>query len=497
MIAPSRAAGYRRFYLYSALSIAVIATAIAATLLLHELLNRIGFGSRASAQDSSRLLALAAALLVFALPVGGAHLWLILRSLGDPAERASAVRHTYLNVWITFALVAALLTGQSVATALSWSGSQDASGQVALLVVIAVVGAITAWWVVQTPPASPRSRVRAAVSVMLVAMAFLAISAGSAASAAGQYYLVQPKAPFSPEDYRRLSLVQAAGTAAAALVVWILAFAWQRRWPEMRDRLAYLMLAYGVGTAVLLIGLAYAIAGAIRYTRDVSQLSPFVTTWSPLTAGTLLVAMHVAVLLRDRGHNGQPGLTTDRLLLAFPALTGLGLMVGGIGLGWHAILEREIVPAAHLTDDLTQATALILIGAAAYVPAWRAFEQRTGAASALRRFYLFSVICLALVGGLISGVTVLYSAITAIAGFGEKDAGRTALTWIVPTVALAAIFVAHLRLLLRDQRETRSTESVPTESLPAADPLVALLEDVRAGRMSVESAATTIRRPGA
>jgi hypothetical protein len=62
----------------------------------------------------------------------------------------------------------------------------------------------------------------------------------------------------------------------------------------------------------------------------------------------------------------------------------------------------------------------------------------------------------------------------------------------VPTLALAAIFATHLRLLLRDQRATHVTEAAAP-----ADPLVALLEDVRAGRVSVEQAAATIRGPAA
>jgi hypothetical protein len=45
---------------------------------------------------------------------------------------------------------------------------------------------------------------------------------------------------------------------------------------------------------------------------------------------------------------------------------------------------------------------------------------------------------------------------------------------------------------LRDQRRTRAAEPAAP-----ADPLVALLEDVRAGRVSVEQAAATIRRPSA
>ncbi|HTJ61158.1 MAG TPA: hypothetical protein VL333_08220, partial [Candidatus Saccharimonadales bacterium] len=173
----------------------------------------------------------------------------------------------------------------------------------------------------------------------------------------------------------------------------------------------------------------------------------------------------------------------------FPALVGLGSIVGGLALAWHGAVEREVMPAAHVTDDLIQAGALVLVGGIAYVPSWLAFRARATAESAVRRFYLFTVVCLALIAGLPSCVIVVYNAITLIAGISEFDAGRTALTWVVPALALAVIFVAHLGMLLRDQRLSRAAEAVP------ADPLLALLEEVRAGRVSIERAAATIRGP--
>jgi hypothetical protein len=342
---------------------------------------------------------------------------------------------------------------------------------------------------------------------MLVSMAVAAFSVATAAGgAAGLFENARlPASPigsgipgkdfdFRGSQQRQLEQAIRSGllTAGLALTVWSFGFAWARRWPEARDRLGYALLGYGVGTLAVLVGAAFAIAGAIRFARDPAQVGAFTATWPPVVAGALLVAVQLTLLLRDRGQNGHPPVTTTRLLLAFPALVGLGLVVGGLGLGWHAALERDTAPPQHPVDDLIQAMTLLAIGLLAYVPAWRAFQARASADSAVRRFYLFTVVCLALVGGLISGVIVLYNAITSAARVGDADAARTALTWVVPLVALAVIFVAHLRLLLRDQRMTRAAE----EATPV-DPLVALLEDVRAGRVSVERAAATIRGPGA
>ena len=268
-------------------------------------------------------------------------------------------------------------------------------------------------------------------------------------------------------------------------------FTWQRRWTDSRDRLGYALLGYGVGTVAFLAGGAFAISGAIRFLRDPLQVGVHRCVGAASPRARCSSSSHATLLLRDRGRNGHPAVTTTRLLLAFPALVGLGSIVGALGLAWHAVLERDVMPAQHVADDLAQAAALLVIGALAYVPSWLAFSVRTTAESAVRRFYLFTVVCLALVAGLVSSVIVVYNAITALAGVGEQDAGRTALTWVVPALVLAAIFAAHLALLLRDQRQTRATEP------PPADPLVALLEDVRAGRVSVERAAATIRGAGA
>jgi len=133
VIAPSRGAAYRRFYLYAALSVAVMALSAAAALLLREALQLSGFGVRSLAPDTSRAVALAVALIAFAIPVGGAHLWLVLRSLADPAERATGIRHQFLNLWVAFALLLELFTGQALMNTASHSATADVTGQAGVM----------------------------------------------------------------------------------------------------------------------------------------------------------------------------------------------------------------------------------------------------------------------------------------------------------------------------------------------------------------------------
>ena len=497
MNAPSRGAAYRRFYLYSALSITVVALAIAAMLLLREALQAAGFGVRSLPGDVSRAVALAVALIAFAVPVGGAHLWLILRSLRDPLEAAAGLRHQFLNLWVAFGLGAELIAGTTLINTVTQSASADVTGPAAIMVVVAAIVAIAVWWIGRTPPASAQHRVRAAVAVMLVSMVVAAFTIANAAAAAGGLFSFPYASPqfyargYDPTSSQLLSLRSSYLESGFALAIWSFGFAWQRPFRMSRDRLGYALLGHGAGTVLFLIGSAYAIGGAIRFARDAAQAEAFTGAWAPVAAGILLLIVNGVLLLIDRGRNGHPPVTTTRLLLAVSAVVGLGAIVGGLGLGSHALVEREIVAAQHLADDLTQAALLIVIGLAAYTSSWLAFDARATAESAVRRFYLFTVVCLSLIAGLASGVIVLYNTITAIAGVGQ-DAARTALTWIVPAVTLAVLFAAHLALLLRDQRATRAAEVVTP-----ADPLVALLEDVRTGRVSIESAAAKLRAPGA
>ena len=502
MIAPSRGAAYRRFYLYSALSVAVIAIAVGSGILVRLGLQSFGFGARPTAVDVSRNISLAASLLGIALPVGLAHLWLILRSFTDPAERAAGVRHQYLNLWIAFALAVILFAGQAAFSALTFDDRADVTIQVSIVLVAAAVGAAAAWWIGRTPPAIAASRIRAAVVVMLVAMAVAAFALAGAATNAGTVLATLPQPSFNIniysagagsrlltfDEFQERQIGASLLTAGLALTVWSLGFAWQRRWAESRDRFGYALVGYGIGTVALLVGGAFAVATGIRVAQDGGERGAFTATWPFVAAGALLFATHLAFLLRDRGHNGHPAGTTTRLLLAFPAVVGIGMAVGGLGLGWHAALERDEVTARHLTDDLLLAGALAAIGVAAYVPSWLGLDRRSDATSAVRRFYLFTIVCLALVAGLVSAVVVLYESITAAAGSGDALAGRTAVTWLVPLIALVLIFVGHGRLLLRDQRSTRTAEVAV-----ATDPLLALLEEVRAGRVTSEQAAATIR----
>jgi len=138
------------------------------------------------------------------------------------------------------------------------------------------------------------------------------------------------------------------------------------------------------------------------------------------------------------------------------------------------------VPEADLLRPRTQGRWSVK-DVLAHIAAW---EEE-----AIRRFALFTVICLALAATVLLGVTSLYNALTFLIGVGGTDAEHNAVDFAVPALLVAAVFGAHLWLLLRDQRRTRPLESAAAP----ADPLVELLEGVRAGRVPVTDAAARLR----
>ena len=469
----TRAGGFRRFYLYSALSIAVLAAALGIGALLNAVLRAAGVGTALGAADLSRTVSLTIAVLAFALPVGGVHLWLIARSLRDPVESGSEARHGYLNAWLLVALVVDLIAGTALISALALPFPSEPAPFIAALVVASAVG-VAAWlWVDTTVPEDTRRRTQAA----RVAMAVTMIGTTLAMARAEPPRL----APFLTPDLFAGELRAGLVSAAYALVLWTIALLRQWRWRVDRDRALYTLAFYGVGVALVTIAAALEASALIRRADGTASLAAVTALWPALAAGALLVTVHLGLLLADRGRNGHPAVVTDRLVLAFPAAVGLAAALAGIALAWSRLV---------LGGELVSAAALVALGGALYVPAWLALlrHTRTEPQSDVRRFYLFTVVCLALVATVLFGVVSVYNALVAVLLIGSPNSARDGLAWLGAALAAGIAFAVHVWLVVRDQRHTRTTVEPQ-----AADPLVEVLEAVRAGRLSIEDAAVRIR----
>ncbi|HVR88017.1 MAG TPA: hypothetical protein VHG53_00550 [Candidatus Limnocylindria bacterium] len=491
MIAVPRAQAYRRFYLYSALSLAVGAAAVALVLVLRAALQSFGVGPPTLSSDISRSVSLAVAILLFALPVGAAHLFFVRRALADQEERASDIRHQFLSLWTAAALLLELVWGVAAVNVLVYEARPDLTAHLAVIPVAGAVGLVAIWWAARTPPARILWRVRAAIVVMLIAMVVAAFLLGSAASAAGALFSAPTSFPplgrgFDPRLFQERTLRSGIFTAIVAFTVWALAFGWQWRWPKMPDRLAYALLGYGVGVALFVIAFAYELSGIVRFAERRSEVGALTAPWAPLAAGALLVLVHGVLLFRDRGRNGHPAIVTTRMLLAIPATVGLAALIGALGVAWHAFVDREVLDPGR---DLTLAAALAVVGLI-YPQTWIPFVRRSPPVSAVRRFYLYDVVCLGLIATVVSGVISAYNAFIALGGAGTAESGRTALSWALPALLLGGVFAIHLRLLLRDHRAIAASAPV---AVAAPDPLILMLESVRHGRLSVAAAAGELR----
>lgn len=482
---------YRRFYLYSALSIAVLAAAIAVGSVLSLIGRFAGLGLSAPTDNDVRLtLSLAVALLLLAIPIGLVHFLLIGRGLADPAERAANVRHSYLNFWIFVALMVDLAGGTSLAALTVGLGTTGDRSIPLAAVLVASAVAVVAWrWRRATPAPGPRWELDAAFAAMVVAMFVAAVQLANAANAAGLLWRgVRTFAPPVTDADLRTS---AAGVAVA-LIVWAVAARWIWPFRTAAMRIRYLSFAYAIGVAVLAIGAATEIAALDAAARR-RGIPPITEAWPWLGIGTLLVVLHGGGLLVDRGRNGHPSRTTDRVLVGLPALVGLASLVAAAALLWTTFVDHSLVPGVardDVRDRIGTAFGPLIVGAALYPAPWRAFLRWSDASSAVRRFTVFTIVCLALAGTVVSGAATLFNLFSLVAGAtGAEVHQRSALTWSVPALLFAAIFAAHLLMYLSDQRVQKAAAPAPS----GADPLVLLMEDVAAGRVSAVDAAARAR----
>ncbi|MBI3522496.1 MAG: hypothetical protein HY071_05265 [Chloroflexi bacterium] len=501
MIPSARGAGYRRFYLYSALSIAVLAAAIACGALLTVALRGAGLGPAPTAEDVSRALSLAIAILVFALPVGGAHLVLIARGLRDPVERASDARHGYLAFWMLASFFAALLAGTiAISMRLGFAGTRtpepDLAPFVAAVLVAGVIGAVGFLWARATPPATHRRQGAASRLAMLLAMAFAASATIGFATGAAQL----ARAGFrggsfdGARPFFEAQVRSGAASLAYALVLWAVAVRWQWRWREDRERALIEVALYSAGIAFVLTGLALEGRGLAQIVVDDAGVPALTDAWPWLALGVLLGLPHFVLMSADRGRNGHPPVVVDRLSWAAPSLAGLGLTIAGLSIGWAELTEHLFFAGPRATTaEIALPLSLLLFGIATYLPAWRSFMRLAAdPESAIRRFYLFSVVCLALLATVILGALALYQLITGAFGTGTANSVRDGVSLVVPACLAAAAFAWHLTLLLRDQRAARAVAEPET----APDPLLATLEAVRSRELSVADAAARIRAQG-
>jgi len=506
-----RAASFKRFYLYSALSIAVLAASFAAAALLSRPLEYAGLALRTpSDEDLRRTISFALSVLVFAIPVGLVHHRLIRRSLGDPVEAAADVRHFFLNAWIALAILVVMGALAAIAQN-ALNESRDVATQSSFLSVALVVG-FAAWrWREQTPAPTRKWEAVCGSVALLVAMLLAAVSLAGAVGAFARLLLDQPGGPLGPggrlppysgswADLHARDLRNAGVYTAIALATWAFVVRWQWRVPSVPLRRLYLTGAYAAGLAFLSFGAVNEIEQALTTGATLRTVSG---PWPFLAIGLLLTPLHAAGLWRERrSWPAAPGYI-PQLLAAVPALFGLAQLLVGLVMWWQLFAEAVLLGRPSFLGAAQRAAGYTLVGALLFGIGITALARSTRGAPRAepRRFYLYTVICLALLATFLMGATTVYNVLVPLLGVTERGSGDRALQWSVPTLIGAVVFVTHLLVLRRDARADRPPSAIPARQVPAfaadpldaPDPLVALLGDVRAGRVEAADAAARIR----
>lgn len=499
-----RAASFKRFYLYSALSIAMLAASFGVTALIARSLELAGLALRTPSDDDlRRTVSFALAVLVFAVPIGALHLALIRRSLGDPVEAAADARHFYLNAWVAVAILvvmgAAGLIAQNVL-----DGSRDLATPLAFLIVALAVGVVAWRWRAATPARTAFWEASWGAVVLAAAMLMAAGSVGSGVGALARLLTEQPAGPggpFAPDgrlppysgtwaDLSARAARNAVAQVAIALATWAFAARWQRGVPSAPLRRLYLIGAYTVGLGLLSFG---AINELELATSPGATMRSVTGPWPFMAIGLLLVPLHALALRREGATWRVPRGYVAQMLAAIPALFGLAQLVAGLVMWWQLFAEALLLGRPGSFGAGPRAAGYTLVGGLLYGAAIYALARSSRGAPRAepRRFYLYTV---PLIVTLLMGATTVYSVLIPLLGGSERGSGDRALEWSVPTLIGALVFATHLIVLRRDARAA-AVSAGPVASLPDTPPdaLVALLADVRDGRVGVTEAAARIR----
>lgn len=486
------AGGYRRFYLYSALSIAVLALAIALAAILSIALRLAGLGLTAPSESDVRsAIALAVAIGLVAGPVGAVHLALIRREL--PAEGSSDVRHFYLNLWIFAALLIALIAAQVLANATAPGITGDRGTPIALIVVAGIV-ALAGWrWHATTPPRRLRWENDAAYGAMVLALLIGLTQLAGAVDAYARLATRADRILAFPGDTSFLERQAWTGswTALGALVVWGIGALWQRDRRTQPIRLRYLVTFHSLGVVLLAAFLVLELAGLARLPLGHGSARDAITFLPQLAVGVALVVLHTPLLVSDRGRNGRPRDVLERVAMAPVSLVAVGLLAAAAVQGWTFVVDH-VLALGGTDDPLDHAAAIVVsaaLGVVTYPLAWRVLRSGERG-DATRRFVLFTIVCLSLGGGVVASAAALFELISgALAGSIARSGLHALATWAGIAAIAFAVFVLHLAMLRGDRRE-----ALP--EVPMGDALLETLEAVARGELTPTDAAARIRTTG-
>jgi hypothetical protein len=277
--------------------------------------------------------------------------------------------------------------------------------------------------------------------------------------------------------------------------MWAIGLRWLWRWRDVHFRTYYAGAGYFLGIVLVAVPGSDALARVIGILHGGTSVFELRGLLEVPAVGAVLIGLHLAWLLADRGLSGYPAQVTDRIVRGVTALGGLAALTLAATAGGSVLVQDLLRIGPPQPDPLRvryETLAATLIGLVLYPVPWLGFLRATDARSGLRRTYLLFVIGAALLGAIVTGVVAVGNALQAAMGATlADDAVRETIDSAGWTLIFAVVLAIHVWLLLGDIRTARALS--PAEAVARRDPMVGILEDVAAGRLAPSDAATRIR----
>lgn len=500
----------RRLYLYlvSAASLVVLAIGVAglgSTYLLYVF-------NDPTAEFSRQTLASYAAAAIVALPVWGVHIWFARRfAVGDPAERASAIRHLYVY-WACVVFAIAFLINLSGAVSLALAPSLNTEPRPFSPAEISSFGVqsaqatwsalvfLTIWLLHYRMAARDRKAVGeqgrsatlrrwymyAALLIGLITMLF---------SAAMVMQLLWARL-LGSSLYQYMPLATPIGGAAAGFILW----SFHARVVATRhiedDRKSTLRAVEGFLAVALSIALALYGGSQILYfslAHILGVQNPGGIAYDFLTAlgdpGSKLIVFAVAwVFIRSRlSRDAASGevkrqAAIRRLYVNLASLVSLGAMSFGAGQVLWTLSERVEAPLIGVNpfdwrDPVSLGVTLFIVGGAVWVAHWRQAPAPDERQTLSRRLYLWAALLGSVLAGLGYGGALVYSILQQLLQPSPRLNDVSNLDW---GHYLAALFVAlvvglyHSRVMRADARARPAAAPVMAATPALAAPITAV-----------------------
>ena len=438
----------RRVYVYVALTIALLATGFASIFLIQVGLQALGLREGDLSPSSVReSVAGGIAILVFALPVGGLHLWFAQRGIRDEAEARSWPRHLVLNALIVFGLVMATTAVFGLTAFLFRWPDRDMVAMQSGTLLFVIAGTIAVWrWREQTPSTTRIWQTIAAFATLAIATV---LAVGPLSDLAAAF-----RSLAQPELKPPVPLAAAFIPVAAVGAMWAIGLRWQWPWRDGWFRSAYSAALFAIGLAVLTRGLVDQIAALVSQAGAPAVVVANVTApWERLLVGAVLVSVHLGWVLADKGTTRAP-IVTDRTIAVIAAGCGLAtLFVSWLFTWmWLSDLLRDAPVTASRPQPSDFAIAAFAVGALLFAPGLVALLRSTAGTpeSVLRRGYLFGAIGLALLTTLVTGSFAAYNGVSLALGGTEQDFARDAARFAGYGGGAVIALVAHVLWLRAD-----------------------------------------------